>query len=289
MLKHLTFAKIVNKGAWVRKLFSCFQNPIFSLDIAEGCPFQCTYCILQSYFKNKQVSIYYNFLDCLNDVDYEIKTKASNSYVSTGIFSDSLIINKLFPFFESLYFLAEKNPNTLFELRSKTALIDNIKDNEKNLNNILFTWTLSPQFIISNLEKNTASAQERISAAYNILQKGYKIAFHLDPIIYYHNWFYHYQELLQLVRDFIPDNNIKFFTIGCLRFPESFLNIINNKYKNHWLFQIEFIPIYKDTYSYPRFIRKNLYAKLIQLLNQHFDKKCEIKIMEADKSFSLLK
>lgn len=289
MIQPSPIIKATNKGQWLHKIPSCFPYPFFSLDIAEGCYCKCTYCILQSYLSHKKIKIHANFLDSLNKIDAEIKQKATNAYISTGIFADSLIINELYPYFEGLYHLSIKNPNCNFELRSKIDNINNIKNNNANCNNIIFAWSLTPQFIISNLEKGTSSLEKRLKAAVGIIKKGYRLALHFDPIIYYHNYEANYYELIKYLATEIPADQISFISLGALRFPQSFLDIIKNEYKNHWLFQIEFVPIYKNTYSYLRFIRISLYKNLIYLLRNYLSNDCPIYIMEEDNSFALLK
>lgn len=228
-------------------------------------------------------------MESLNIIDDEIKQKATNAYISTGIFADSLIINELFPYFEGLYHLAIKNPNCNFEIRSKIDNINNIKRNNANCNNIIFTWSLTPQFITSNLEKGTSSLEKRLIAAISIIEKGYRLAFHFDPIIYYPNYETDYHELIKYLAQKIPSDKISFITLGTLRFPQPFFEIIKKQYNDHWLFQIEFVPIYKNTYSYLRFIRINLYKSIVYLLRNYLSNDCPIYIMEEDKSFYLLK
>jgi spore photoproduct lyase len=81
----------------------------------------------------------------------------------------------------------------------------------------MVSWSLSPMRVFATSEHRTAPPQSRINAARRVLDAGYKVGFHLDPLIAYPNAEQDYLELVEDVFDAVPPNAIAFFSIGGLR------------------------------------------------------------------------
>src|SRR4029077_3490232 len=81
----------------------------------------------------------------------------------------------------------------------------------------LVSWTLSPPHVFSNSEKRTASPAARLAAASRVLEAGYKVGFHLDPVIAYPGAERDYLTLLDDLFDTISPARIAFISLGGLR------------------------------------------------------------------------
>ena len=258
-----------NKGNWLRAICNYFSLPhAYSLEIAEGCSLKCIYCILKTYLSHNSIRISGNFFDQLESIHAAISSHKDPLFISTGILTDSLLIQSIFPYFEGIAYLARKNPNALFEFRSKIADLSFLDKNHQHGGNIIFSWSMSPQYIIDQTEAGVASMEKRIGAAMHACAYGYKIGFHLDPIINYPQWKNKYCELLEYIFDSIAPTHIQYFSLGTLRFPGHFRSFMHERYPHHWVFQDEFVPVYKDTYSYLRATRKTIYGELIDVLKR---------------------
>ena len=71
--------------------------------------------------------------------------------------------------------------------------------------------------VFATSEHRTAPLQSRIHAARRVLDAGYQVGFHLDPLIAYPDAEQDYLELLENVFDVVPSKAITFFSIGGLR------------------------------------------------------------------------
>ncbi len=71
--------------------------------------------------------------------------------------------------------------------------------------------------VFATSEHRTAPPLLRINAARRVLDAGYKVGFHLDPLIAYPGAEHDYLELLENVFDTVSAKNIAFFSIGGLR------------------------------------------------------------------------
>jgi len=278
-----------NQGNWLRKICVYYSVPnAYSLDIAEGCPLACIYCILQTYLSHNSIRVFVNFSEQLESIHGTISSHKDNLFISTGILADSLLINSIFPYIDGIMYLAKKNPHALFELRSKIADTSAVPRNKMNLENVIMSWSMNPQYLIDQTEGGVASMEERVKAAVRVCASGYNVGFHLDPIIYYPHWQIDYTELLEYIFGTVPRKHIKYISLGTLRFPGTFKELLLTRYRHHWIFKDEFIPIYKDTYSYLRTTRKTIYRTLITVLKEIYHFTGKILIMESDSAFDKL-
>src|SRR6202040_2809979 len=74
--------------------------------------------------------------------------------------------------------------NLTLELKTKTDEIENLLDIDPR-GRVLVSWTLSPDTVYPTPEHRPASPAARIAAARAVLDAGYRVAFHFDPLIAY--------------------------------------------------------------------------------------------------------
>ena len=95
---------------------------------------------------------------------------------------------------------AEKNPNVILELKSKSDNIDYFL-NHSIPKNMILTWTLNTPTVIKKEEHRTAALERRLNAARAMADRDILIGFHFHPMIYYNNWEQDYNLLFQTVKD----------------------------------------------------------------------------------------
>lgn len=209
---------------------SCGRS-YFSLDIISNCHLECTYCILQSYLANNpMMTVFTNVDEILEKLGQQLETIPDDAIINTGRIADSLALESvtgwnriLIPFFGAL-----KKP-AILELKTKSdtvAPILNLKHKEKTV----VSWSMNPQEIVEREEFKTASVVERLNAAKQCLEAGYKIGFHLDPIIHHENWGKNYADLLEQILETIPLEKIAWMSLGILRFPKRQQTIMKKRF-----------------------------------------------------------
>jgi spore photoproduct lyase len=188
------------------------------LVLASNCPMDCSYCFLQEHLANNPAfQIYANYEDAFGELDRLAHTgSARNFRIGTGELADSLAFDSLTAISRDLIGYFARHPNLMLELKTKTDEIDNLLDIDPR-GRTLVSWSLSPIRVFSHSEHRTAPPQSRIKAARRVLDAGYKVGFHLDPIIAYVGAEQEYLDLLDDVFDAVPPKAIAFFSIGGLR------------------------------------------------------------------------
>lgn len=188
------------------------------LVLASNCPMDCSYCFLQEYVAdNPAFQVYANYADAFAELDRLARTNGGRTLrVGTGELADSLAFDSITGISRDLVDYFARRENLLLELKTKTDEIDNLLAIDSR-GRTLVSWTLSPPRVFAACEHRTASPDARIAAARRVLDAGYKIGFHLDPIIIHDRAECDYIELLDSLFDRIKPDAISFISMGGLR------------------------------------------------------------------------
>jgi spore photoproduct lyase len=188
------------------------------LILASNCPMDCSYCFLQEHLANNPgFQLYANYPDAFDELDRLAYVSEGRAFrVGTGELADSLAFDSLTALSRDLVSYFSQRPNLMLELKTKTDEIDNLLALDP-CGRTTVSWSLSPMRVFASSEHRTASPHRRIRAARRVLEAGYKVGFHLDPVIAYPEAERDYLELLDDLFDAVPPQAIAFFSIGGLR------------------------------------------------------------------------
>lgn len=232
---------------------------LMTLDVVMQCGFDCSYCSIQSFYYNNQISFIADLPLALN----KIKLDPNRRYhIGTGQSSDSLMWGNKNGLLEALFKFARENQNVILEMKSKSDNVDwVVKQAQKGLvpKNVIFTWSLNPQDVIRVEERYSASLQNRIAAAKKISEVGLLVGFHFHPIIYYKNWRADYLEVVnQLVSNFTP-NQIITISLGTLTFIKPVIKKIKKRLMPSLILQMPLSEA-SGKLSYPLEIKEELFC-----------------------------
>jgi spore photoproduct lyase len=276
------------RGAWL-KPFHCYhqnhESLYFSLDIAEGCRFDCVYCYLQSYLNNGALVIFVN----RDGLENELRSFASTPvWISTGILTDSLLAEEHHPM---IAWLSHRLPEqATLELRTKSANVEILNDQNISREKLVVAWSLSPETVVTNYEYGTSTLTQRIDAAKRALELGYRIAFHFDPVFHFEGWKQAYGKLFNNLKEF-KSERVAFLSIGLFRYMPDLGSIIRKRFPYHQILTEEFFPDQDGKYHYLRSIRKEMYAQFKEWLSSWniqilWSMEPEDKLIENYRSFS---
>jgi spore photoproduct lyase len=68
-------------------------------------------------------------------------------------------------------------------------------------------FSLMPQQIKEQLEPNTPDIIDRIKAIDSFIEAGYDVHVNFSPVVYYDNWIQGYQEIWEMMNDYIEDSH----------------------------------------------------------------------------------
>lgn len=193
----------------------------FVLNWGLQCDMNCSYCYLQSFINTPLLTVYSNIEDAFNELrTLHRDAGGSNVRVGTGETVDSLSLDPLTLYSRELIELFREFPKWTLEFKTKSAAVDQFLDVE-HAGNVVVSWSVNPQHVISHEEHGTASLEERLSAAARCLGRGHRLAFHIDPMIWHPEWRENYAGLVRTITTRFRPEDIPYMSVGALRFqPE---------------------------------------------------------------------
>lgn len=253
------------RGAWLKPFHCYHQNPeyeFYSLDLAEGCHFDCVYCYLQTYLNHGALVLFLEDTN-LQDELGKLTREKRNVWISTGLLSDSLLADQHYPLLSTV---ASWIPDgSILEARSKSDHVCSLASEEIDRKKLVISWSLNPQMIAERFEYGAVSLHRRLQAAQQVIEMGYRVGFHLDPVFFFKGWESAYEELFQALRNF-GKQNVAFFSVGLFRYMPELGATIRGRFPYHSILTGEFFPDRDGKYHYFRPIRKEMYRKFAEWL-----------------------
>ncbi len=225
-----------HKGSWLKSCPGTSGHVccnLFIVNPGEGCPLDCTYCYLQSYLKNNPtLKLYTNTCDLFDELAQKFTSEPGRLFrVGTGELIDSLVWDDLtdstldfVPFFARF-------SNAVLELKSKDDYVDNlISLKNEHKGQVVVSWSVNAQSINQKDEANTATLGERIEAAGKVIEAGYRVGFHFDPIVHFDGWEEEYHDTIQRIFSQIPRERVAWVSISSLRYKTELQDMMKSRF-----------------------------------------------------------
>lgn len=259
-----------NHGAVIRECpgtshYTCCDYTI--LHTGTFCTMDCSYCILQAYF-HPPVLQYFAGLEKITKALTPLFRQRKIYRIGTGEFTDSLMWERL-----SLQprFLVEtfaRQNNAVLELKTKTVNIDSLLDLDHNQKTVI-AWSLNTPRIIKSEERGTASLKVRLEAAKKCEAKGYRLAFHFDPLIIYEGCEAEYDSVIKSIFEHVSPESILWISIGTFRFMPVLKQTVEQRFPDSTIPYGEFILGLDNKMRYFKPLRISLYQKIIKSIKKY--------------------
>lgn len=250
------------------------------INMISNCPFDCSYCYLQTYLNQPMTTIYTNEEDVHNQViklcehyeaAYEKKLVGGNKRlplrIGTGEIADSLALDPITEFSRNLSEVVSRFPNVRLELKTKSKNIEHLLD-LKRKDHVVIAFSVNPQKIVQAEEHGTASFYERIRAASIAAQAGFGVAFHFDPIIHFENWQEEYRNAVEFLLRSVPEESIQWISMGSLRYHSNLKAIALQRYPDSKIFFEDTILADDGKYRYLRKLRSDMYQYINKVIGE---------------------
>ena len=225
-----------------------------------GCPFGCEYCIVQNYQRAGDATLYVNFEDCKNEIEELRKNVKGSIRLGTGHFGDPMGFEGIYPLNQAIIEWTKDMPDFTVEVKTKSNYIEPILK-YKNAKNLTMAYSLNSIESANLLEHKTASIEERLVAARDVVKAtNCNIAFHFEPIIPIQDWQKKYLEVFELMGKILSGIEISWISLGTFRFPKGFQEYVELYHPNTGIFAEEFYPCSDGKIRYFRPLREKLYT-----------------------------
>ncbi len=238
------------------------------LNLVNNCPFDCTYCILQSYLNFQPVTVYVNFEDAIDELKGKVSGQPGKLFrVGTGELGDSLALEPLVPLSRRLVSSLYGLDNVFLEFKTKSVNVEDLLGLDHD-GKVAVSWSLGPDRIVKNDEPGAMTVDRRIDAAKKIEGDGYLLGFHFDPIIRYPGWENDYKRLIDTLFASIDQGNVIWISLGCLRYPPDLKEVTLERLSRTKIFHEEFIPCPDGKMRYLRMVREEIYGRMLEWLRE---------------------
>jgi spore photoproduct lyase len=240
----------------------------FIINTDLNCPLDCTYCILQNYLDNPFVTVHVNTDHLWRQMDLFLSRHRHHIIrIGTGELGDSLVLDHLTDRSKEMLNYFRDKKNVLFELKTKTTNIANVLETPPSPNFII-AWSLNSEKIAQIEEKGAPSIPERLEAAQAVTKRGYRVAFHFDPIIRHPDWDKYYAHVIDLMLSKIDTPGIAWISLGSLRFPPPLKEVILKRFPQSRILYDELIRGADGKYRYFKPLRIQLYESIVKNLQK---------------------
>ena len=253
------------------------------LNIGMNCPMDCVYCILQAYLNNPWLSFFVNVNDLFIELDEAGVREQDNVFrIGTGEFTDSLALDSITGLSRHLVDYFSRAENSILELKTKSAVIGNLADLDHGGNTVV-AWSLNSPVIMRQEEIRTATLDERLAAARQCVEWGYRLAFHFDPIIWHNGWEEGYAATIRKLFNAVPADSIAWISMGALRYLPPLKTIATSRFPGSRFFFEEFVEGLDGKARYFRSQRVEMYKLIAGEIKKYMSEKtCLYFCMESD-------
>ncbi len=201
----------------------------FVLNLGFQCDMDCSYCYLQSFINSNYLTVYTNIEEALQELASFENLKDQPVRVGTGEVIDSLSLDPITLYSRDLIEFFKNYPKWNLEFKTKSDKVDQFLDCD-HAGNVIVSWSINPPEIIEREEHGTASFYERLEAAEKCLQKGFRLSFHIDPMIWHPEWKTNYKLLVDEITKRFSPRDIPYLSVGALRFQPEQKNMMRERF-----------------------------------------------------------
>ena len=216
---------------------------IRTLDAVMQCAFGCSYCSIQAFYNENEIKIVSNLEEKLDNLEITDDVW----HIGTGQASDSLLLGDDYGTLSALSSFAEKHPDIVIELKSKSKRDVFSHPWPKNM---VFTWSLNAPTIIEKEEHFTASLIERLEDAEKARDNGNLVGFHIHPMFYFKGWEDEYKYVVDEITSRFSPSDILMIGIGTLTFTKAVMKRLREMGAESKVLEMELVDA-AGKYSYP--------------------------------------
>ena len=258
-------ALAVNRGAFVKSFGQgeCDAGQDYLIAHGANCPFDCEYCFLQGYFESAVPTVYVNVAELCEELETHLREhEARRPRYHAGEFCDALVFDRSTGLTRRLAPLFRRHPGATLELRTKTAI--GPPEGLVPVQNMIVSWTMTPDSIADRLERGAPPTVERIQAASWWQEAGFSVGIRLDPIVRVPGWEAEYLGLVGELAAQLDAAAIESIMLGCLRFSPRLAKVARARGRGE-IFTDELVPGADGKMRYFRPLREEVYRRIAQM------------------------
>lgn len=237
--------RLIYEGAPVCQSFG--NEYFYYTSCVMNCIYNCEYCYLKGMYPSGNIVIFVNIEDIFSQLEELLQRH--RVYLCVSYDTDLMALEDLTGFVEKWVEFVRKHSGIRIEIRTKcgrTDLWDRLVPDE----NVIFSFTLSPERVQKECESGTAAVEARIRCAERAMEMGFPVRLCFDPIIYCPNWQREYDTMLQQVTEQIDMKKVWDVSVGSFRISQDYIKKLRRSQKDSAVVQFPYINDH-GVYHYP--------------------------------------
>ncbi len=243
---------------------------------AYNCIYECEYCFLQGYFHSPDIVLFTNHDEIINEMKALID---GETWFHAGEFSDSLALSHITKEWGQYFDFFRNHPEAKLELRSKSSNIKSLLELEP-LGNVVVTFSLADEENSKKYDRKTPPLRARLKAIRQLVDKGFRIGIHLDPIIYSEDLVGRYGKMIDELSEVLPDTSLEYISIGVVRYTKDVYRQVELNYPDSDITKQPLQKSFDDKVRYARPLRGWILSNVEKLLSQHYSAEKIYRCME---------
>ncbi len=241
------------------------------VNLGFGCRFDCEYCFLQQYQNLHAVLLPANVQDFLDKIDGAAFRRGpfDRPRIGSGEFTDSLAFDDLTQYSRALVPFFRARPQWQFEFKTKSTCIEGLLA-AGGAENVVASWSVNAAQFIERVEHFTPSLTQRLTAAAQVAQAGYRLGFHFDPVVPFDGWKAAYSQAAEQMAQTVPADKVAWISVGLLRFSRELKKAVENRFPDNFILDGEFLLDFDGKMRYPEDLRQEVYGHMVPLLRRLF-------------------
>ncbi|GAB4358837.1 MAG: hypothetical protein Kow006_27520 [Gammaproteobacteria bacterium] len=247
--------------------YLCCQVQV--LAAVSNCPYDCSYCFLQNYLTDNTTQVIADTGALIEEVRQKAARQPWRFFrVGTWELGDSLALEDLTGTSAELVERFAELPYALLELKTKSAEVEGLLDLDHRGRTVV-SWSLNPEAVVRREELRTASLAERLDAMRRVVEAGYPVAAHFDPMIHYDGWESGYRELARQLFEAVPAERVAWISLGSLRFNPEMKKVMEDNFPGSRITTAEMVLGDDGKMRYIKPLRMRMYRHLHDALREH--------------------
>ena len=190
-----------------------------------GCLHDCSYCFVEKKYGCGHLVVFVNHEDFIRRALEALARKGGSGppWISFGYDSELIAFSDFFPAPGAMLDAlsgkeGELDPEPVVEIITKSSSREPFR-NRRPPGNLVLAFSIAPREIWRKHERSTADPSARLETASWLLERGWRVALRVDPVLPVRNCAPMYLEFLEGLQAWPGLGRLTFFEIGALRYP----------------------------------------------------------------------
>lgn len=230
-----------------------------------NCVYDCAYCWLKGMYDSANLVVFVNQEDFLEETAKMLEEHPV--YLCLSYENDLVPLENITGFLHSWAEFTIQNPGLAIEIRTKCGNAD-IWKSLPACERIIPAFTLSPDPVILEMEKGSASLSQRIRAVKTAAENGFHPRLCLDPVFAIPDWENIYGAMIRDIMQEIDPADLRDISLGTFRLSNDYMKKMRKEYPHSASVQYPYV-LQDGYYGYEKNKKRKIENTIRKQLEQY--------------------